>query len=286
MTWWKLTFEPHNVDTSSDELDGLGFELMELGAASTAIEALPLLSCFVDTDQGGTGCAPFVSCAEALGFRLLSKEPVPIENWHQSCSEVWQPIVIGTLTIIPVESLDDARPIPAGAIRIIPGQGFGTGHHPTTRMILEELSQLAASGAGPVRSQILDIGTGSGILALSAAKLFSVPVLGTDIDAAALENARDNITINELGSVIRLENAPLSHYSGPFAMVIANVYGEVLCELASEIRRVAAHGSHVLLSGITELVKDQVLEAYSPPGWVLERERCEDGWVCLVLRRL
>jgi ribosomal protein L11 methyltransferase len=150
-------------------------------------------------------------------------------------------------------------------------------------MVLAELTKLPA----PIPPYaILDLGTGSGILAIAAAKLFGSPVEAIDIDPMAIENARDNTAMNGVDNLIELSTKPLQELSGPYDLILANVYGEVLVQLASEVSRVAQPHATIIMSGITELVWNQVYTAYcSTLKWRVEDETSENGWVCAVLRR-
>ncbi len=284
--WWKLTFiptvlpHPHEV---SDLLDDLGCELIELGALSTSIESPPDISCFMKCTESERD--DFLASVPTDRLRLLQCAEVTEENWSEGCPEVWAPIQAGQIEIVPVSSEHDPRPYSSSAIRIIPGQGFGTGHHATTRMILEEMSDLALS-ADALPSKILDVGTGSGILAIAAARLFKGHVDANDIDDDALRNASDNIALNGVGSWVSLSLEPVSSFGGPYNLILANVYGEVLVSLEHELTRLSAPGTIAFLSGVTETVKDPVIAAYTKGNaWTLERERSDGDWMCLCLRR-
>jgi ribosomal protein L11 methyltransferase len=222
--------------------------------------------------------------AEEWGFTQSSQETLAQENWNRQCPEVWQPFVRGLLTVVPVESVSDNTPLPDRHIKIIPGLGFGTGHHPTTNMILGVLSELAQGGYKP--HSVFDLGTGSGILAIAAAKLFGAQVLANDIDPHAIENAEENSTLNNTIALIQNTTATIQEISGSFDLIIANVYGEVLVQLASEVTRLAATPCTLILSGISELVRDSVVERYTEAlGWELSGELSEGGWVCVILRK-
>jgi len=284
--WWKLTFVPsvlpfpHEV---SDLLDDIGFELIELGAVSTSIESPPDISCFMKCSERDRDA--FLAAVPSERIRLLECVEVTEENWSEGCPEVWTPMQAGQIEIVPVSSAHDPRPYSRSAIQIIPGQGFGTGHHATTRMILEEMSDLALS-ADPLPHRILDVGTGSGILAIAAARLFKGHVDANDIDEDALRNASDNVALNDASAWVSLSLEPLASFVGPYNLILANVYGEVLVSLQSEITRLSAPGTIAFLSGVTEIVKDPVIAAYTEGNdWTLERERSDGDWMCLCLKR-
>ena len=282
MEWFRITLSPP-PSLTNDEMDGLCSGLIEAGASGTTIEEKGTISCFVE--GSAEKATEIATAAQAHGCTLLSQEPVPQENWNQQCSEVWQPVNAGTLKVIPVETLDDPSPQDPSAIKIIPGQGFGTGHHPTTRMILETLS--ARSALLSTRDlSIFDLGTGSGILAIAAAKLFKRPVEAVDNDAYAITNAKDNVALNGLSHLISPSTTPIENLTTPYNLILANLYGEVLVQLAPEVTRLAMPGCVALMSGITELVRDSVVDTYTERyGWVVDEERSDSGWHCVTLVR-
>lgn len=282
MEWFRLILSPEAA-LSGEDIDTLCYSLVEAGAAGTTVEADGKISCFVCGDMAEA--TRIASLATKGRCALLSQELVKEENWNQQCAEVWQPVAAGELKILPVESLEDETPVDANTIKIIPGQGFGTGHHPTTRMILEVLSKLA-----PALSQqelsIFDLGTGSGILAIAAAKRFNRTVEAVDNDPHAITNAKDNVALNHLSHLITPSTTPIEALTTPYNLILANLYGEVLVQLAPEVTRLALPGCIAIMSGITELVRDSVIDTYTENhGWVVEDEQSDSGWHCVTLTR-
>ena len=282
MAWYKITLLPNDPMIDSEGLDSICSELIDAGATGTTIDQPPELACFVEGDSP-QAMVPFERLAEQLGCSVLSHEEVLEENWTLSCPELLEPLAVGTLQVFPLESADDPRAVPEGAIKIIPGLGFGTGHHPTTNMILAELSRFTPRQ--PI-SSVFDLGTGSGILAIAAAKLFGAPVVAIDIDPMAAANAAENVGLNGVESLVSVSTAPIDAVHGSFPLILANLYGEALVSLSADVARLAAPGCVAFLSGITELVCDQVTEAFcGKHGWRLERELAQGDWVALVLSR-
>lgn len=283
MQWFAISLTPLDESLSGDELDSICAELMERGAQGATIASDRVITCYIEGDR--TRAEQLAEALSDLRCRRLSLEPVKEENWTAACPDVWAPIRAGSIEIVPVESSTDPRPIPSGALKLIPGLGFGTGHHPTTRMVLSQISDMARAAALPIH-KVLDLGTGSGILAIAAASLLGCSVDGTDIDEAAIENARENVALNGLGEKISLSTLPLQELSSGYDLILANVYGEVLANLAPEVTRLAKPGAMAILSGITELVFDHVVDTYvGTLGWELRHEQTESGWVCAVLAR-
>jgi ribosomal protein L11 methyltransferase len=283
LTWFAVTVAPTDSSLSSDIFDGICAELVEIGASGTAVDQAAQITCYLEGDQAKVDS--FIERLPELGCYLLSQSQVKQENWTGACPDVWEPITAGPLTVVPVESPSDNRPVPKGGIRVIPGLGFGTGHHATTRMVLTSLAELTTCRKPITPTSILDFGTGSGILAIAAALLCKLRVDAIDIDEGAIENARDNAAINRVQELISLSTTPIEQLSGPYDLILANVYGEVLMSLSKEVTRLSNPGTIAILSGITEIVWDQVWETYRELGWNLISERSETGWMCAVLRR-
>ncbi len=283
MKWYAITLLPANRTLSADELDGICAELIELGALGTTVERPPEITCYLQGDE--TAVEVFLAKAEQCACTVQGTKELSEGSWTGACPDVWEPIHAGNLIVVPVESPQDPRPVPAGALKIIPGLGFGTGHHATTRMVLTELSALADREQRKNHS-IFDLGTGSGILAIAAAKLFEVPVEAIDIEEGAILNACDNIALNDVARLVCASTTPIQDVVGSFSIILANLYGEVLVQLADHVTRVAAPGATAIVSGITELVWDQVYKAYCHErAWRLTHETSESGWVCAVFER-
>lgn len=282
MEWFRITLSP-DPDLSSEQIDSVCYILMEAGAAGTTVEADGKISCFV---SGGSAEADrLAAIAQENQCTATAQEQVKEENWNQQCSEVWQPVDTGTLKVVPVESLEDPTATDPSTIKIIPGQGFGTGHHPTTRMILETLGKRAPTLAHKDLS-IFDLGTGSGILAIAAAKLFDRSVEAVDNDPYAITNAHDNVALNNLSHLITPSTTPIENLTTPYNLILANLYGEVLVQLAPEVTRLALPGCIAIMSGITELVRDSVVDTYTENhGWTMEEEQSDSGWHCIVLTK-
>jgi ribosomal protein L11 methyltransferase len=173
------------------------------------------------------------------------------------------------------------------AIEIEAGEAFGTGHHGTTAGCLLEIGRIAASKT--IR-RTLDIGTGSGVLAIAIARLTRAPVLASDIDPVATRVAAANVHLNGAGALIRTITAAgvrgaAFHQHAPYDLVVANILAGPLAALAPEIRKVVAPGGTVVLSGLLPEQGRRIIAAYRSVGLQLERSRVLNGWLTLVLSR-
>ena len=211
----------------------------------------------------------------ALGVDRLSVSPAV----GRDADSVWvlspRPIRIGRVSIAPAHLA--AEP---GAVRLIDAPAFGTGLHPTTALCLEALDE-AVQIVRP--HAVLDVGTGSGVLAL-AALLLGVPrVLGIDVDLEALGAAAENAAINGVRDRLQLAHGGPETVEGAWPLVLANVLAAPLIEMApSLVRRVGRQG-RLVLSGIPSSVEPDVEGAYRRLGMRRLEARSRAGWVALVM---
>lgn len=169
------------------------------------------------------------------------------------------------------------------ALVIDPSMAFGTGHHATTQGCLEAIEDLCCQYGPPLRA--LDVGTGSGILAIALAKRGTPEVWATDNDPIALDEAQKNATTNHVAQSIRLSGAPVDDLSLPFPLIVANLFSATLISLTSTLTSATAPHGHAVLSGIQCDQEAEVLAAYTPPLWQLVTRYPTEEWVTLILRR-
>ncbi len=160
-----------------------------------------------------------------------------------------------------------------GALILEPGQGFGTGHHPTTRGALRLIDRYACTN-----QTLLDVGCGSGILALAACQL-GMHAQGVDISEDAIRNAQHNARLNGLD--VRFSTQPIHQLAAPLDLVAANLFAERIVELADDLVRLT--GQHLILAGIL-LAREQLVEPALSPLTLIERH-VEGEWVHQVYRR-
>ena len=172
------------------------------------------------------------------------------------------------------------------AVQINAGQAFGTGHHGTTAGCLKVLSQ-ELRGFHPMR--ILDLGTGSAVLAIALAKMLKQEIVATDIDPVSIETANENIRINEVHPFVKTAVAagfshPLFRQKGPFDLVVANILAGPLCKLAPDLAQNTAIGGRIILSGLLPHQRARVIAAYHMQGMRLLRTIEENGWLVMVFQ--
>lgn len=216
--------------------------------------------------DGRTALATLRGRVTEWGVEPPSAHPVSMEDWSESWKQGITRVVVGDLAVAPPWL---AEP---GDLVVEPGMAFGTGEHPTTRRCLEAVQRLAAPGA-----RCLDVGCGTGVLALAAARL-GMHAEGIDIEADAVEASRHNAAENGLSA--SFSTTPLQQVEGSYTLVVANVFAEVLVALAPSLLRVT--GQDLVLAGILVDREPAVRAALAPLELVL---RQQDGeWVCLHLR--
>ena len=184
----------------------------------------------------------------------------------------------------------DADKIPPGAeaLLIEAAMAFGTGHHNTTRGCLLALDRLIDTGWQPRRTA--DIGAGTAVLAMAAARVWPGTVLASDIDPVAVDVADANVIANGLDGRVECVEAvgfdhPLIEDAAPYDLVFANILKQPLIDLVPDMARYVAHGGHAILSGILTTQADEVAAAYAAGGLALERRDDFGDWSTLVVKR-
>ena len=216
----------------------------------------------------------------------VAREVLPDIDWIAKSLEGLKPVRAGRFLVHGSHDADKVRQNDIG-ILIEAGQAFGTGHHGTTAGCLNMIGDVLKSRR--VRNA-LDLGTGSGVLAIAAHHLAKIPVVATDIDPVATRVARENARINGVANGIHLATAPGFHHAvfrehGPFDLIIANILARPLMKLAPElVQHLADHGT-VILSGILSSQRWKVISAYNGAGLRHMRTTWMNGWVTIELRK-
>jgi ribosomal protein L11 methyltransferase len=168
-------------------------------------------------------------------------------------------------------------------LTVDPGQAFGTGTHETTRMCLRMIEDVF--DLSPPPREVLDVGTGTGILGIAAALLCASRVLAVDTDPVAVGVAAKNAGENGVSGVFRAETTPLSAIPGTFDLVIGNLIAEILIDMAPDLLRRTAPGGHLILSGILTEKSGWVVEEFAKNGASRVSEAVDGQWTALLLRR-
>ncbi|RBP91011.1 [LSU ribosomal protein L11P]-lysine N-methyltransferase [Rhodobacter sp. 140A] len=225
--------------------------------------------------------------AAAHGATHFVISELPETDWVAHVKRELAPVVAGRFFVY---GSHDADKVPADAVPLLieAAMAFGTGHHGTTLGCLTALDRLERAGLRA--TNVADIGCGTAVLAMAAAKLWPETVLASDIDPVAVETAAANVVANGLaGRVICLEAAGFAHpqiaAAAPFDLIFANILKAPLISLAPDMGRFCAESGHVILSGILHEQADEVIAAYKAQGFTLVSRDEYGDWTTLVMRR-
>jgi len=278
---WSVTAE-----VPAEGADEASARLFELGAAGVEerdadVAPMPgarrpapgraILVAWFGTRAGAEAAARELGAGAAV-------EAVPARDWGEEWKRGLGPVSVGRVFLRP--SWVEARP-PPGAAEVVldPGMAFGTGTHPTTGLCLEAVDAFLAARPG---ASVLDVGTGSGILAIAAAKLGAGRVVGIDDDPVAVEVARENAERNGAAVDVRID--PAGALRGRFDLVVANILANVLVALAPAIAARTAPGGEVVLAGVLAPQEGEVADAYRRQGLSPLPGARREEWVLLRFR--
>ncbi|MBL8584951.1 MAG: 50S ribosomal protein L11 methyltransferase [Rhizobiaceae bacterium] len=243
------------------------------------------LSLYVEADEADEVVAQ-MEAMEEFGGLDIGREPLPDVDWVRRSLEGLKPVRAGRFLVHGSHDRDRRR-IGDIAIEIEAGLAFGTGHHGTTAGCLTVLEQVVRREKP---RNALDLGTGSGVLAIALARLAHIPVLATDIDPVATIVAHENAHLNHVSSLVRTRTAagfhdPAFKRQGPFDLIVANILARPLMRLAPAMASHLRLGGSLILSGILAGQRNAVVAAYVGQRFrhvdTLERE----GWSTLHLKR-
>ena len=204
------------------------------------------------------------------------------EDWAEAWKQYYHPIPLGRVTVVP--AWEEYTPSENEAIiRMDPGMAFGTGTHETTRLVML-LMQEALSGG----ERVLDVGTGSGILALCASKLGAASVLATDIDPVAVRVAEENVAsdgaknitciVSDLVKDVSIEN-------GRYDFVLANIVADIVLRLIPALPDCTTKNAKAIFSGIIEPRRKDVEAALAENGWEIDKVDTERDWCAILAHR-
>ena len=254
------------VEVAPEDAELAADALWEAGASAVSEEAAP------------GGRIRLVADVEAAAMVEPRWRATVIEPDTQAHLDAWRafarPVTVGPLRLQPAWIPLD--PAPAEVVVLLdPGRAFGSGSHPSTRVALDALVRWLPTGGG-----VLDVGCGSGVLAVAAARLGARSVDAVDVDPDAVQATMANAARN--GVAVRVSRASAADVSGTYDLVVANIGAGVLIEHAATVVERVGAGGHLVLAGMLDDRADEVAAAY---GTAVEVERrSDDGWVGLVLR--
>jgi ribosomal protein L11 methyltransferase len=270
--------------TAPDESkDALLHKMTEVGCLGMSETGKRIIAYFKDTHDIihlRDGLEVFKSVLEQAGldpgfsfdYLYLSER-----DWNEPWKKRFIPMDVGEqLSILPPWDKSDKGRIP---LIIDPGMAFGTGHHETTKACLQLIERFSKTSS---KDRFLDVGTGTGILAIAASRLGFKDVVGVDIDPLAVDAAKRNAALNSLQNV-EIQEETIAGVQGAFDMIAANLMSEVLISIASEIASRLNTPGTAILSGMLQGQEDEVLHAMKRSGLGALETLIDGRWVTLVL---
>ena len=240
-------------------------------------EMLPDLLAFEDLARATLG--------GAVDFTI---SPIDEEtNWVARSLEGLRPVTAGGFYVYGSHSAEQRPPAGLIPLRIEAAQAFGTGHHETTTGCLEAIERTLKHRRP---QKMLDVGTGTGVLAIALARRTHTPVLASDIDPIATRTAIENARDNGVGTLLRAVTAPgMNHlaiaHGAPYDMIVANILAGPLAALAPAIARAAGPGATIILSGLLATQAAWVANAYREQRVILSKRLIRGDWATLILQK-
>ncbi|WP_146551273.1 50S ribosomal protein L11 methyltransferase [Rummeliibacillus sp. SL167] len=217
-----------------------------------------------------------------IGANEVSISEVNEEEWATAWKKYYHPVKISNrFTIVPTWEI--YKPVDSDEliIELDPGMAFGTGTHPTTVMSLQALEKYMAED-----STVIDVGTGSGVLAIGAAMLGAKHVHALDLDEVAVRSAKLNVKLNKVQDHVEVvQGNLLDTVKEPAEIVVANILAEIIMTFIDDAHRVVQPNGYFIASGIIETKKEEVKTALEKAGFVIEEVMMMEDWVTIISRK-
>ena len=215
----------------------------------------------------------------------LKTEDIADPDWGEQWKKYFKPIRVSSNIIVKPtweRYSPSSRDI---VIEIDPGMAFGTGQHASTRMCLQAIEDIIMKDRSIKSWKVLDVGCGTGILGITAAKLGAEDVIGVDIDKKAVEIARENAAINHVDECVKILNRDVTSINEPRNLIIANLTAKLLLELRRHLTQLLVEDGYMIISGIIEQDTSSIEENFSTAAFTRSKVITEKEWVCYVLKK-
>ncbi|CAM5195859.1 Ribosomal protein L11 methyltransferase OS=Ureibacillus acetophenoni OX=614649 GN=prmA PE=3 SV=1 [Ureibacillus acetophenoni] len=217
-----------------------------------------------------------------IGDQVLQTNLVDEEDWATAWKQYYHPVKISErFTIVP--TWESYQPVSTDEliIELDPGMAFGTGTHPTTVMCLQALEKVVKKG-----DTVVDVGTGSGVLAIGAALLGARKVHALDLDEVAVKSALENVELNKVDHIIDVFHGNLlDSIHEPSDIVVGNLLAEIIMSFTDDAYSIVKPGGKYITSGIIGFKKDEVKQALEKSGFVIEEVLMMEDWVAIIASR-
>ncbi|MCR2820449.1 50S ribosomal protein L11 methyltransferase [Lederbergia panacisoli] len=217
-----------------------------------------------------------------IGKNIVTTTEVKEEDWATAWKKYYHPVKISeTFTIVPTWEEYERVNSDELIIELDPGMAFGTGTHPTTVMCIQALERTVQKG-----SNVIDVGTGSGVLSIAAALLGAKKVLALDLDEVAIESAKQNIELNHVSDMIDVQQGNLLEgIETQSDIVVANILADVIIRFTDDAASIVKQGGYFITSGIIQPKKSEVKDAIISAGFSIEETLVMEDWVAFIARR-
>jgi ribosomal protein L11 methyltransferase len=214
-----------------------------------------------------------------VGLGDVEVEKIHEEDWANTWKQYYKPLKIGEKIVVkPIWEEYEAQDSDL-VVELDPGMAFGTGDHETTKMCIQALEKYVEKD-----SIVFDVGCGSGILAIAAAKLGAKKAVGVDLDQVAVNSALENVAYNNLDNIEILQGNLIEVIEGKADIVVANILAEVICILAEDVSRVLKLGGYFITSGIIHDRVEMVTNKLQECGFVVETVNKDGEWNCIIAK--
>jgi len=213
------------------------------------------------------------------GKGLVTMSKVNEEDWENNWKKYYKPTKIGNKIVVKPIWEDYEAQGEEVIVELDPGMAFGTGTHETTRMCVEALEKYVTPN-----STVFDIGTGSGILAIVAAKLNAQKAIGVDLDPVAVDSAKQNVEYNKISNIEILHGNLMEVVDGKAEIVVANIIADVIMFLAEDVKKFIKPEGYFISSGIIKDRRADVENKLVQCGFKIEEVNVQGEWVCIVAK--